>query len=232
MSDETAPLLGDTPATESAPGEGHAQTAPEINWEQRYTDLRSEFNRRDEEIKNYRDWYDSLTDPQTQADALSQLGLALQQEPEAQQQEWVDPIEARLNPLEQQLQELLTERQQWQAQQDQQRQAEHIASNAAGQVIALEKEIGRDFSEEEQEFLLARAYQTPDESGIPDVQGAWERLKAFEETQQQQWLQTKRSRAIPGSGESAGKQPDLSTAQGRREAMIESLAALDDAVVR
>lgn len=233
MSDEPqAPAQQDTP-TEAAPQEGNAATDQQvIDWQKRYEDLRPQWDRSNQELSEYRQLVESLTNPETQADALRALGLELQQEEQQQQQqEWQDPYEQRFGQLEQTLQQLVQRDQQMeQAQQEAQRQWE--VDNHLGQaVVEIQQKLGHDIDQKDLELAIAFAERVPDERGMPDLHAAWDYLTQRDQGKLQGWVSSKKAPGIP-DGEAAGKEYDLSDPKQRDEYIAMRLTAMDDANVQ
>lgn len=224
MSDDLAPAVEqDKPDLSSAPEEGQA---PSHDWEKQYQELRSEYNRRDSEIAELRQLRDSLTDPETAPEVFRALGYELPEEPD-QQQEYVDPYEQQLGELRQQVEQLTAIQQQEYEQIQHQQVEEQMAVHIGASLDQIENQLGRQFDDKEIQFLSAFAYQNPDQNGLPNVGAAWEQLQAYEQAAQQRWIQSKRAPRVQ-DGQSASKQYDLSTPQGRSEYAEARLAGLDE----
>src|SRR4051812_41178050 len=82
MPDEAPESTLDTPDAEVQDTGGPEATPAETNWEDRYHNLEADHTRAAQEAAQYRSFMESLTNPETQAQALDQLGLQLQQDAE------------------------------------------------------------------------------------------------------------------------------------------------------
>jgi hypothetical protein len=93
MSDDTTTPATDTVDT-SAPEEGHAPAGETTDYEKRYNDLRSEFDRRNQTLSEYEQTFQGLSDPETRAEILAQFGLEVEDdEEELDTPEYEDPYE-------------------------------------------------------------------------------------------------------------------------------------------
>ena len=219
MPDEQVPQIEETPDApdQAAPDGTPADTAtPEVNWEERYSNLQPEYTRATQEAAQYREIIDLAR--QGDPEALSLLGLDLAEEPQADEEpEYVDPDE-RLSAMEQYLLQRAEQEQQAQQEQEWLAAAEQSVQE---QVAQLEKEHG-DLSEDDVAYLLDLA--SIDENGMPDVVGAFERDQQRLDAKRQAWVKSKRAPQVR-SGASASSQPNLDDPEERRDYLAQQLAA-------
>lgn len=82
VSEETpAPQNEETPGIESGPDNGTPADSPEIDFEQRYNDLRSEFDRRNQQYSEAEQLQAALSGaagPEAQAQVLAAFGIELE----------------------------------------------------------------------------------------------------------------------------------------------------------
>jgi hypothetical protein len=109
MPDEAieAPVDQDAQDATSAENGAPAPEEPAVDWEKRYSDQRSEFDRRGSELTNYRFQDEALRGehgPEQQALAFQRAGVEVQQaEEEVDDDPFEDPYEKRIGTLEQRL---------------------------------------------------------------------------------------------------------------------------------
>lgn len=200
--EETKPADDVTPSTD--------------NWEQRYNDLRPEFDRRNALLTAA----EGHQGPEAQAQALRQLGVEVDFEEEEEPEEdetWVDPDE-RFDRLEKRL-----------AERDEEAEAADFAAreeawldNALTEVEAKE---GLKLSQAETKIVLdiALANRNP-QNGEPNVQGAVEALKESWTERQANYRASKKSPAAP-VGSTGEAKVDFSNDKERRKFMAEDLAS-------
>lgn len=209
----------DTSVEPSAPDQGHApepDQAQSINYEQRYNDLRPQFDRTSQRAAELEQLVGYLHDPELRDQALAALGVT---DDEPEYEEAVsDAVEQRLAALEQEIAER-DER----ARQDAEVEAE--ADFIADEIEKLAEQVG-ELDNDEVEFLVARGINSRDHNGKPDIQAAWQRLSGVYDKRQQSWLKTKKTPQIPG-GQSAKQAFDTSTRQGRNELSAHLAAQLE-----
>lgn len=198
-----------TPAPEAAP-----ETPPEptTNWEQRYQDLRPEFDRKSQQLSEYEALVEALSDPESRDEVLAMLGPE-----EAPVDDEADPYDTRLQAIEGYLQE--------NAQHDtEQQQISQLAENIDGQFDTLEQEIGKKLSDEQLDTLEVLALANRDDQGNPDVKGAYEYLNKLIDAERQNWVQSKRSEQ-PLLGQPGSEQIDTSNQEDRVRAMAALIEA-------
>lgn len=203
--DPQAPTV-DTPAQSAPQGTPDApQTDP---YEKRYGDLRSEFDRRNQQ----------LTDPEYQKQLMAQWGYEVE-EPEPQYE--ADPTDE----LRQQIAELA----EWKNAQEQQRQQAEQLDQITASVNDQFKATAPDLDDATREWVTTRALNMdPRDDGMPNIAGAYQDFQAWEAQQQQKWEQArKRPRApqIPPGGQAGTDAPNLDDREARRAWMAEQLDA-------
>lgn len=201
-----APDLPDTPAAPAAPdvpttGEGHA-AAETPNYEQRYNDLRSEFDRRNPDY--------TLLDRARQGDidALQQLGLPVEFDDGSQEQEF-DPDTLAYDP--DALQAYIAQQVQQGVQQalspfEQQQQAQQVEMQSAAALHAIDGFESLDDGTQDVIWTLAQALPRSSD-GLYDVQSAYQQIAAAREHAVNQWSSTKPKGPAPGQGQAATDVP-------------------------
>jgi hypothetical protein len=194
-----------------------------------YKQLQADYTRKTQtlaeqrrEAETYKQWVEALRNPETQAEALEALGLELaEQEPEEDDEEFVDPLEQRLAALE----GYLAEQGQVQMTQAQQEaELDYLESEFEG----LEKDIGRQLEEDEIQVIGQLANSRRSQEGLPDVRGSYEFLyNDFLPKRKQGWVSTKKAPQVV-SGQSATKVPDLDDRRSRQDYMAQKLAEADE----
>lgn len=179
------------------------------DWAKRYNDLRPEFDRTSQELAQYRQLIEALSDPDRAPEALSALGYEFEQDtPEEEPQTYEDPTEALRKELEQ-IKEQLT------AEKAEQSRQQYLAES----LEKLASEVGKDFDQDEVQLLVDLAERMPDAKGRPQVKAAFERLTGYEEKIKKSYPQTKQA-PKPGSGQPGAPSLDTSTEQGRIDALL------------
>jgi len=203
----------DTPVAEVEETEAEAPANTD-NWEQRYNDLRPEFDRRNQLLTAA----EGHQGPDAQAQALRQLGVEveLEQEEEAQD-DWVDPDE-RIDRLEQAIAERdqAAEESQWAAKEE---------SFIDSTLTELESSEGVKLTDPELQFVVTNALSDRDpQSGEPNLKGAFDAIKEIRKEAGTQYLASKKTPAAPLG--SAGEQKiDFKDGAQRRKFMAEDLAS-------
>lgn len=207
--------------TQEAPEEV-VETTPDtpdtdtIDYAKRYNDLRPEFDRTKQELAQYRQIIEALSDPERAPEALSALGYEYEQDTPEEEPQYEDPTEA-----------LRSELNQIKSRLEQKEQEEAKQADLAQQLEDLAKEVGSDFDQDEVQLLVDLAERMPDNRGRPQVKAAFERLTGYEEKKKQSWVKTKRSRQAP-QGQPGVPVPDTSTEAGRIDAMAAAIEASID----
>lgn len=207
--DPQAPIV-DTP--ESAPT--GTPDAPQVDYEQRYNNLRPEFDRTKQQLAQ-------LNDPEHQRQLMAQWGYEVEDaQPE---QEWVDPTD--------ELRQELNELKQWRDQRTQAEQEQEQLQRITASVDDQFKAAQADLDPATREWVTTRALNMdPREDGMPDIAGALEAYGAWVEGQQKQWEEQRRKpRApkIPSGGQEGTSAPNLNDREQRRAHMAEQLDAID-----
>jgi hypothetical protein len=180
----------DTPeAPEGGPDSGTPAEPEEHDYEKRYTDLRSDYDRKNQRLKQFEEFYGQLADPETQAEALRALGLELEDDEEVETDEEFEDPDARIERIEGYL-----------SQQEEQRAEAELQEL---EEAYLEQEVGRldaKLSEKEKEAVKNLAYSYEDEDGLPDVAAAYEVLSQASKEAQSRYLESKKAPKVePGT---------------------------------
>lgn len=250
MSDEpTAPAdEQDQPTpTDEAPIEGQAPEAEQVEavdldnfdlaqvpedagrewFEGRYRDLRGDYTRKTQELAEQRKQVsaivDAIRDPNhpQHSDVMDYLGLETVEE---DNDEYGLDEDEPLGVLEQRLARLEAEREaQAQAIAEQQAESE-LEDYLEERISDLQRREGIDeFSEQELRLLVNAAVASPDSSGKPDVEGAFEALKGAYAAKQKAWLSSKTAPRVPGAGVPASAELDV-TDRAKRLSEMERIA--------
>lgn len=210
MPEEAQAPATDTP-TESAPVED-TQT-PVVDWEQRYTHLRPEFDRTKQQLRELEEEREQLLAAQQQA------------QPEFDD-EYVD-YDDRIDRLE----ALISQQdQRWQEHQDtlaQEQQAELETQFVNDNIETLEKEIDEEFTDEEWNTIGILSERYRDEEGRPDVRFAYEQLFGkIVNPRREKYVTTKKSPKV-NSGPAAAQSIDLDDPKTRREYLNQKFRELE-----
>lgn len=210
--DTPSPAVPDT-GTHGAP------QSPEVNFEQRYNDLRSQFDRTTPLAKN---WERLQNDPDFQSQVLQELGYEIDGgDPDPNPQEFLDPSDQRVAQLEAELAEMRA----WRGQQDQQAQLEALEAHVEGQLSQIP-----GLEDSDKDWIVARAVALPPaEDGTPDIGTAYEEFQALEQAMQKRWVQSKRTSHVSAVGQPGTQTPNLDDDQQRVAYMAERLRDLNDA---
>jgi hypothetical protein len=233
MPDEATPVEGEVPApqTEETPGpvsgpedNGIPANSPEIDYEQRYSDLRSEFDRRNQQYSEAERLQVALSGqagPDAQAQALRAFGIELEDE-EADQFNELDEFDpdARIDRLEAMLEEQ-------QAAAEQEAYVEAETEFLTEGIESLEQSEGREFSDQEIAILASVARANPNEQGLPDLQVAHAHLSELLQDRQSAWVESKKAARRPGSGIAAERAADLDNDEARVQFIADRIAAAD-----
>lgn len=199
MSDQ-APATPDTPIDAPAPVADTPEpqaTEPAVNYEQRYSDLRSEFDRRNTLVSRAQ---------QGDAEALAELGFEFYDDtPQQEEPSEFDPFDPDslqayiAQQIQQGVQEHLTPFQQ----QQQQQQVEMQSAAALHAIDGFEQ-----MPEKAQDYVW-RIAQTlpPTPDGLYDVNTAYQQFQELNSELQQSWASSKPKGPAPGSGPAATDVP-------------------------
>jgi hypothetical protein len=225
MEETPAPQNEETPGIESGPEDnGIPADSPEIDFEQRYSDLRSEFDRRNQQYAEAEQLQAALSGaagPEVQAQILAQFGIELEDDEDFDFDELdeYDP-DARIDRLESMLEE-----QQMEAEEEMMAEAE--VDYLTEGIEALEQHEGREFSDQEIAVLASVARANPDGNGVPDLEVAHAHLSELLQDRQSAWVQSKKAKR-PGSGMAAERAADLDNDEARVQFMADRFAAAED----
>ena len=219
-----APQSEETPGIESGPDNGTPAETPDIDFEQRYNDLRSEFDRRNQQYSEAEQLQVALSGaagPEAQAEILAAFGIELEDDEfdEFDEFDEYDP-DARIDRL-----EALLEDQQMMAQEEAMAEAE--VDYLTEGIETLEQNEGREFSDQEIATLASVARANPDENGVPDLAYAHAHLTELIQDRQSAWVQSKKAKR-PGSGIAADRAVNLDNEEDRVQFMADRLAAAED----
>lgn len=220
-----APQNEETPGIESGPEDnGTPADAPEIDFEQRYNDLRSEFDRRNQQYSEAEQLQAALSGqagPEVQAQVLAAFGIELEddQVDELADLGEYDP-DARIDRLE----AILAERE---AMEEEAAYEEAEVDYLTEGIEALEQSEGREFSDQEIAILASVARANPDGNGAPDLQLAHAHLTELLNDRQSAWVESKKASRRPGSGIAAGKAADLDNEEARVQFIADRIAAAE-----
>ena len=220
-----APQSEETPGIESGPENGTPAETPDIDFEQRYNDLRSEFDRRNQQYSEAEQLQAALSGaagPEAQAQVLAAFGIELEGDEDFDEFDDLgefDP-DARIDRL-----EAMLEEQQMAAQEEAMAEAE-VEYLTEG-IEALEQGEGREFSDQEIAILASVARANPDANGVPDLEVAHAHLTELLNDRQSAWVQSKKAKR-PGSGIAADRAVDLDNEEARVQFMADRLAAAED----
>lgn len=229
MADEAideAPETLDTPIADETPAEAASEapsTEKAIDWEQRYNSLRPEWDRAKtqlSEFEQYQPLIQSLqTDPKATIRALQeQFG----DEYEDDEDDYEDPGERALR--------LIQEQQETAAQTAERERLEQMEEQYVGEGIdALAERDNVELSDHAQAVIYALATNDAlrGEDGRPDVEAAYDALRAFEKEVRDGYVASKKAPRIP-SGRSGEKSPDLSNDEERVAYMAQIIEAGSD----
>lgn len=207
----------------------------DFDYQRAYSELRPEYTRTTQALSEYEQLFQALSDPDTQAEALAALGLELASEAGPQgtsDDEFVDPLEQELEALRAQVSELSSARE-LEVRAAEEAQTVQMRDDYIGEYLTyLEKEVARrEFDEREEEVLGNLAIAMTGEDGIPNVQGAFERLYGSEgvlELQRQQWIDSKRGAYSAPLGSSIPADQRPQTKSERVAYIDERMRALED----
>jgi hypothetical protein len=210
-STETAAVDETKPATESAEDSSTAETD---NWEQRYNDLRPEFDRRNQLLTAA----EGHQGPEAQMQALRQLGVEVEmaEAQEADDPEWTDPDE-RIDQLEAKL-----------AEREEAEQEAHFQQLEEGYIDSTLSEIeGKEdlkLSDAETKIVVTGALANRLEDGRPDLQGAFDDLKGVRSAAAEAYRASKKASAPP-IGSAGEEKIDFRDPDARRKFMADDFAA-------
>jgi Skp family chaperone for outer membrane proteins len=203
MPDEPlTPDLTDQTDLNAAPESGEHTDTGGDSYEERYKNLQAEFTRKTQELsglksehEQYQQWYQSLTNPETQAQALNMLGLELENEQQDPFAEQPDPTEA--------LRAEISELKQWREQQSEQAQLQQLESEINAGIKGHAEQAGLDLDPKLQKLLFNNVIASPPRAdGTPDIEGVFEEFTGLKDQLIKNYRETKRrapSPPVPGS---------------------------------
>jgi hypothetical protein len=219
MSIPPAPAPQDTPAVpQSAPdGTPDAQT---INWEQRYNDLRPQFDRTAQEAATLRAEQERLNDEEHFKTLMAERGYQVE-EPDPG---YIDPTAQTLQQQAQQLAELQQWRETQQQQANDQRNIEHIGRG----LLEAQGALGRELTPDEVQILGDAASASLDDQGLPNITAVTQRWMAAREADMKSWAQTKKTAPrISATGQEGTQAPNLDDPDQRLAWQMQRLADLN-----
>lgn len=226
MTDDTTPDTSEVQGDTATPDTG-APAQPEAghDWEQRYNDLRPQYDRTMAQLKQVepaQQWLQALQNPQTSQAAFQQLAQQLGYQVDG------DTVDEDTEPPS----DVVT-RQEWeafQAERAQQAQQEELAAleeDIWGQVDQAISQAPVQLPEGTRDMVYLKTLQLPaKQDGSPDVQGALEQITGWREQIIKGYRGTKSGApAAPPRGGSSGEPiPSLKTPQDRLAAMNQIVA--------
>ena len=238
--DNTQAPVNEQEKPESAPDEGQApeffteqfdveKLPPEIR--SQYDSMRADYTKKTQTVAEQRKQHDEdlrfleslRSDPDVQLQALKELaqqhGYELDDEPEQPQEE--DQDQPLYDPR---VDELLAERDQ----QHQEAELDQLEKQIDGEIDAVGKQDGRDFTKAEKELLFSYTLALPPDGEGPDVKGAYELLKEAENDAVKRYVESKRAPQAPSSGQAGSPDIDLSDTDARRERMAAIMQEASD----
>jgi len=209
-----------------------------FDYENGYNQLRPEYTRATQQLSEttsrlseYESFLEALSDPDTRNEALASLGIELETgAAPAVDEDLVDPLEQEVQYLRKAVDEL-TQGRELEAASREEQQILDLRDNFIGDTIDyLESVTNMKFDDDDEEVLGNLAIAMSDENGVPDVEGAFQRLygqQGLLERQRQQWIDSKIGAftAPLGSSIPADKRPQ--TRAERIDFVDQRLMALD-----
>jgi hypothetical protein len=187
MSDELTPAEEqETPA----PEETASVETPVVDWEKRYSDLRSEFDRRNQQY----------TDPEYRqqlfGELASEYGYQIPQDEAAEQYTYEDPTD-------QLRAELMKMREEFQSYTQQQAHQQQVAIAEAYAESRLDDLGVQD--DRKREWIATRATAMPaiqyEGHVVPDIEAAYQEYQELVKAEQQAWAQSKQAPHVAASGQ-------------------------------
>ena len=226
VSIDEAPETPETPEAEGTPSEPETPEAPSseqsIDWEKRYNDLRPEWDRTKTqltEIEPYLPLIQSLqNDPQGTIRALLEQYGDEYEEDDA----FEDPGERALR--------MLQEQQETAQPAAERERLEEMEEQYVGEGIdELAKRDNVELSDHAQAVVYALATHDSlrGDDGRPDVEAAYDALRAFEKEVRDNYVASKKAPRIP-SGRPGEKSPDLSNDEERVRLFADIVGAHDE----
>lgn len=225
MTDEPTPAATPQEGTQQAeeapqaPDTGAPEGTPEVNWEQRYNDLRPQYDRTQTLVDRARQG-----DEQALTELLPGYGF---QDPDQEFDDLEDPLEFD-DPVEELRHELDQVKGQLTSEQEVKQQAQfEQAENdwIGGSIDELEGQLSEEFTDQERQAIGDLSKTMRNDQGYPDVAGAHEAIfKTVLEGRRAKWMDSKKRAPQVQSGSQAEGQPNLDDPKARREYMAERLS--------
>lgn len=173
-----------------------------FDFEQGYNQLRPEYTRTTQELSaaqqrlsDYEAFFEAMSDPETQAEALASLGFEMDTgAAPADDDEFADPLEQEVNYLRSVVEDLQRNRELEAATQEEQETLALRDDYIGESLNYIESATGMSFKEEDEEILGNLAIAMADEQGVPDVEAAFNALygqQGLLERQRSQWIDSK-----------------------------------------
>ncbi|HEU5115579.1 MAG TPA: hypothetical protein VFT74_02780 [Isosphaeraceae bacterium] len=227
MPDEATPApeeIQDTQAeaapTEEIPAESQQ---PTTNWEQRYNDLRPEYDRNNQLIAAARGDHG----PEAQIEALQRLGVEVEQQQEQAEEPdlFEDPTDRLQRELESIKQDLASRDEKAQMERFAQLEKDYISST----IKDLEGSENLKLTAGEKRFVENDALANRLEDGRPDLEGAMALIKENRKEAQDQYLASKKEAASAPVGAVGEEEIDLSDHNARNAWMAKEYERLQSA---
>jgi hypothetical protein len=204
--EDTQPEVPEAPPVEDTP-------EPQHDYEKRYRDLRSEFDRRNEELKVLEQLRSD--DPAVYSHALKELGFG-GDEPEDEPATFDDPLDEIKAELAALKKERDDERAAIETEIRRQQELEHVQRQLA------EVDPDKSLTQEEVNLLVAAAAQQRGEDGLPNVKAVYDLYEKGLETAVERWRNSKKAPHVPKGGQAANPaNPNLDD-EAERHAWITS----------
>ena len=229
MADEAieAPETPDTPTADETPAVEAASEAPstdtQIDWEKRYNDLRPEWDRAKTQLSEFEQYQPLIQSLQNDPVAtIRALQDQFADQFEDEDDEFEDPGERALR--------MLQEQQETAQQAAERERREQLEEQYVGDGIdELAKRDNVELSDHAEAVIYALATHDSlrGDDGRPDVEAAYDALRAFEKEVRDSYVASKKSPRIP-SGRPGEKSPDLSNDEERVNALAQMIEANSD----
>lgn len=229
MADEAieAPETPDTPTADETPAAEATSEAPstetQIDWEKRYNDLRPEWDRAKTQLSEFEQYQPLIQSLQNDPVAtIRALQDQFADQFEDEDDEFEDPGERALR--------MLQEQQETAQQAAERERREQLEEQYVGDGIdELAKRDNVELSDHAEAVIYALATHDSlrGDDGRPDVEAAYDALRAFEKEVRDNYVASKKAPRIP-SGRPGEKSPDLSNDEERVQALAQMIEANSD----
>lgn len=215
----------DTPTPEAP--EGASDEAPEgYVSQERYESLRSNSDRRYnealEQLQQHEEFQQALhTNPEFRDQFVRDQGWYEFEDGEEADPEDEPPKDPRVD-------QLMAEREEQRSVQEQEELEELQYGYIDQSIEQIERQVGREFTQEEAEEIGNLALAFPNEQGIADVPGAYKRFQRREQAAIKQYVESKRQAATAPLGRQGSRKVDLTNDEQRIRAMAEAIEAGQD----